>query len=87
MGYCPSLHVAYSIGIAVVWCRRKETLNGQRILIWLLVVMISLSTCFVKQHSFVDVVAAVPLGFLGDFLLYGKVGERRPKLQELLENI
>ena len=34
--------------------------------------LISLSTSFVKQHSMVDVFAALPLGALAEWLVYGK---------------
>jgi membrane-associated phospholipid phosphatase len=34
--------------------------------------MISISVMFVKQHSFVDVVAAIPLGIIAYALVYGK---------------
>ena len=73
-GVCPSLHVAYSLGIASVWVKRKESRPVTKALIVVAVVLICLSTMFIKQHSFVDVVAA---GF-------GK-GEAMQRLSELLE--
>ena len=86
-GVCPSLHVAYSIGMATVWCKKKELTNGWRVLCWVAVVLISLSTCFVKQHSIIDVFVAIPVCMIANFLLYGKVGDKRPKLQEHLERL
>jgi hypothetical protein len=36
------------------------------------VIMICLSVCFVKQHSAVDVFAALPVCLLAEILIYGK---------------
>ena len=41
-------------------------------LLILLVVMISLSVCFVKQHSAMDVLAALPLCLLAEIVCYGR---------------
>lgn len=70
-GVCPSLHVAYSLGIASVWCKKKEVPLGWKLGLVALVIVISLSTTFVKQHSFLDVAAALPLGLLAEAILYG----------------
>lgn len=70
-GVCPSLHVAYSLGIASVWCKKKEVPLGWKLGLVALVIVISLSTAFVKQHSFLDVAAALPLGLLAEAILYG----------------
>ena len=43
-----------------------------KILLTVFVIMICLSVCFVKQHSAVDVLAALPLGLLAEILVYGK---------------
>lgn len=63
-GVCPSLHVAYSGGIASAWCRRKGTSPLLRIFVVLSAIAISVSTAFVKQHSVVDILAAIPLCLL-----------------------
>lgn len=70
-GVCPSLHVAYSLGIASVWCKKKEVPLGWKLGLVALVIVISLSTTFVKQHSFLDVATALPLGLLAEAILYG----------------
>ncbi|MBQ9198165.1 MAG: phosphatase PAP2 family protein [Clostridia bacterium] len=69
-GICPSLHVAYSLGIASVWCKEKSAPRWWKIFVVVLVAVISISTTFVKQHSFVDVVAALPLGLLAEAIVY-----------------
>ncbi|MBR6351130.1 MAG: hypothetical protein IKR93_02245, partial [Firmicutes bacterium] len=71
-GVCPSLHVAYSMGIASVWCKRKETPVGLKVFMVCLLVMISISTAFVKQHSVVDIIVAIPLGMLAEYLVFGR---------------
>ena len=82
-GVCPSLHVAYSIGIASVWLRQKEVRPLWRGLIALLCALISVSTAFVKQHSALDILAALPLGALAELLVYGRwwkerLGRKKP---------
>ena len=67
-GVCPSLHVAYSLGIASVWLKKKDTAAVWRAFVVAAVVLICLSTMFIKQHSAVDVLAALPLGLLAELI-------------------
>ncbi len=71
-GVCPSLHVAYSMGIASTWCRRKETGVVAKATVVLSAVLISVSTAFVKQHSVVDIFAALPVGLLAENMVFGR---------------
>lgn len=71
-GVCPSLHVAYSLGIASVWTKEKDVRVVWKILFVVAVVLICLSTMFIKQHSAVDVLAALPLGLLAEGIVYWK---------------
>lgn len=71
-GVCPSLHVAYSLGIGSVFLKEKSVGPVWKGVIVFLVIMISLSTAFVKQHSVVDIFAALALGVLAEGLVYGK---------------
>lgn len=75
-GVCPSLHVAYSIGIASTWVRKRDANRFWQAFVVFAVIMICLSTMFVKQHSFVDVVVAIPVCILAEWLVFGK---KRPK--------
>lgn len=71
-GVCPSLHVAYSMGILSVGLK-DETLSKRAkagLTVW--IICICVSVCFVKQHSSIDVVAALPLALLAEALVYGK---------------
>ena len=71
-GVCPSLHVAYTVGIAsVAWKSRSCPAWGKAALL-VMVVLVSLSVCFVKQHSAVDVFAALPLCLFAEIVTFGK---------------
>ncbi len=71
-GICPSLHVAYSVGILSAALKDKECSYTRKAGLAVFVVMICASVCFVKQHSFVDVVAAVPVCAVAEAAVYGK---------------
>ncbi len=71
-GVCPSLHAAYSIGILSVALKDKDLSRKARTALTVFVVMICLAVCFVKQHSAVDVAAALPVCLLAEVILYGK---------------
>ncbi|MCD8012174.1 MAG: phosphatase PAP2 family protein [Lachnospiraceae bacterium] len=62
---CPSIHVSSSVSIALVTAKSKlfQERKDCRAVIILLMILISISTLFVKQHSVIDVVcgAAVSL--------------------------
>jgi hypothetical protein len=69
-GVCPSLHVAYSLGIASVWTKEKDTSPLWRAFVVFAVIMICLSTMFIKQHSAVDVIAAIPVCMVAEAVVY-----------------
>ena len=71
-GVCPSLHVAYSLGILSAALKDKGMNVIWKILLTVFVIMICLSVCFVKQHSVLDVLWALPLGLFAEILVYGK---------------
>ena len=73
-GVCPSLHVAYSIGIASVWTKEKGASIWWKSFVVVAVILICLSTMFIKQHSAVDFFAALPVCLLAEFIVY-----HRPK--------
>ena len=77
-GVCPSLHVAYSLGIASTWLREKSAAWWVKTLVVIFVILICLSTMFVKQHSAVDVFAAIPVGLFAEwFTFYRKKKQPR----------
>ena len=71
-GVCPSLHVAYSLGIASVWLKRKDSTVLTKVFITAFATCICLSVMFVKQHSAVDVFFAIILGALAELVVFRK---------------
>lgn len=71
-GVCPSLHVAYSIGIGSVWLKEKGAHWLWKTFVTVAVILICLSTMFIKQHSAVDFFAALPVCLLAEGIVYGK---------------
>lgn len=76
-GVCPSLHVAYSLGIASVWLKQKTASRSWKAFVVLAVVLICLSTMFIKQHSALDVLAALPVGLIAEWLAFWKKRNRK----------
>lgn len=71
-GVCPSLHVAYSLGIASVWLREKGVSRLWKGFVVTAVLLICLSTVFIKQHSVLDAAAALPVCLLAEIITYGR---------------
>ena len=71
-GVCPSLHVAYSLAIVSVMVKDDQLSRPFKVLVTCFCLMVCLSTAFVKQHSVVDIIAALPVVLLGEVLIYGK---------------
>ena len=69
-GVCPSLHCAYSIGIASVRLKEKDVSWAWKGFIVIFVILICLSTMFIKQHSAVDFFAALPVCLLAEILVF-----------------
>ena len=67
---CPSLHVAYSLGIASVWIKEKGVSRWWKAFVVVAVILICLSTAFIKQHSIVDAFAALPICAAAELILY-----------------
>ena len=71
-GVCPSLHVAYSLGIASVWLKTKDVSRLWKAFVTVAVFFICISVAFVKQHSVADIFAAIPVCILAEAIVYGK---------------
>lgn len=69
-GVFPSLHVAISVGIASVWLREKTAPAWIRGFVVWFCAMVCLSVCFVKQHSVLDVLGAIPLCVIAEFIVF-----------------
>ncbi len=81
-GVCPSLHCAYSFGIASVWLKEKQAWGWWKLFVCISVVLICLSTMYVKQHSAVDVIAAIPLGILAEGIVFYKYWKNKLRKAE-----
>lgn len=67
---CPSLHVAYSIGIASTWLREKSVSKWCKTFIVIFCFFVCISVAFVKQHSVVDIFAAIPVCILAEWITF-----------------
>lgn len=76
-GVCPSLHCAYSIGIASVWLKEKQASAWLKVFIVFCAVLICLSTMFIKQHSAADFFAALPVCLLAEIIACGGYWRQR----------
>ena len=68
---CPSIHVIGTVGILfATWdCPKLKTVKWQ-IFFWIWTVLISISTVFLKQHSVIDIAAAIPVCVIGYWIIY-----------------
>ena len=69
-GVCPSLHVAISVAIASVWLREKRAKPWLRAAIALFCLGVCLSVAFVKQHSVIDIAAAIPVCLIAEWFVF-----------------
>ena len=74
---CPSLHVAYSMGIASVWLRDRNASKLWKAFIVAFVALICLSTMFIKQHSAVDFFAALPICLFAEYMVFIRPGRKK----------
>ena len=74
---CPSLHVAYSIGIASVWWKEKDVAKLWKVCILIFVILVCLSTAFIKQHSVLDGFAAIPICLVAEWFVFHRKKRRR----------
>lgn len=71
-GVCPSLHVAWSLGMASAWTKSRPASRLWKCFVVIVAVLICASVVFVKQHSVVDIWAALPVALLAEILVYGR---------------
>lgn len=69
---CPSLHVAYSIGIASTWLKEKSASKWCKTFIVIFCFFVCISVAFVKQHSVVDIFVAIPVCLLAEWIAFGR---------------
>ena len=71
-GVCPSLHVAYSMGVVSTVWKDKLMPKGWSAALTAFALAVCVAVCFVKQHSALDVLAALPVCLLAEGVAYGK---------------
>ena len=76
-GVCPSLHVGYSLGIASTWLREKSVSKTWKAVVVIWVILICLSVAFIKQHSVVDIFAAMVMCLAVEWFVFF----RKPRSQ------
>lgn len=76
---CPSMHVAFSVGIASAWLKEEGILWGIKMAILVFVVLVCLSTVYLKQHSVLDGLMALVVCAFAEWLVYRKKPEREEK--------
>lgn len=70
---CPSLHVVGSVAAMLAfWDCERFSAKGRRFGLGLVAFVISVSTVFLRQHSVIDLLVAVPVCILGYVLVYRK---------------
>lgn len=82
---CPSIHVIGSIAVMICgWNCKSLNTSGWRIFFWISAFLISISTVFLKQHSVLDILAAIPVCVAAYFAAYGR--EKKGKISNETEN-
>lgn len=71
-GVCPSLHVAYSLGMVSAWLKERDIGRFWKAFVVIASILICLSTMFIKQHSALDFFAALPVCLLAELIAYRK---------------
>lgn len=69
-GVFPSLHVAYSMGIASTWLREKSAGPLAKTIVTVFSLMVCISVAFVKQHSVLDIVGAIPICLVAEWFVF-----------------
>lgn len=75
-GVCPSLHVGYSLGIISTWLREKGAGKGWKAIVTVWCLIICISVVFVKQHSVVDILAALPMCLFAEWFTFYRKARR-----------
>lgn len=76
----PSEHAIGSLAVLAAACHTKSLRTPKKLaVIGVLAVLISLSTVFLKQHSILDVLAAVPVCLFAYWICYGRKEKKDAK--------
>ncbi len=69
-GVCPSLHVGYSVVMASAWLKDRFASPFAKAVITAFFALVCVSVVFVKQHSALDVVCAMPICAMAELWTY-----------------
>ena len=70
---CPSIHVIGAVAVMLAaWNSRHFGKPGWRFLFCMAAFLISISTVFLKQHSILDILAAIPICVITGVIVYGQ---------------
>lgn len=70
---CPSIHVIGSVAVMLAaWNSKHFSKPGWRIIFCAAAFLISISTVFLKQHSLLDIFAAIPICVITAAVIYGR---------------
>lgn len=70
---CPSIHVIGSVAVMLcAWHSKHFSTVGWRITFGMVALLISVSTVFLKQHSVLDILAAIPICVIAYMMSYQK---------------
>lgn len=81
-GVCPSLHVAYSVGIASAWLKEKSAAWYVKLIVTVFVIGVCLSVAFTKQHSVVDIFAAIPVCIVAEIFAFRPYYRSKKEVKE-----
>ena len=71
-GVFPSMHVAFSLAVLSVALKDNELAGAVKTLLCVFVILICMAVCFVKQHSVMDILGALPVSLAAETIVYGK---------------
>jgi len=67
---CPSEHVSTAFGVVFAAMDSKRFSGKRSIAFWIIAILITLSVVFIKQHSALDILAAIPVILIGYFFAF-----------------
>lgn len=84
---CPSIHVIGSVAVMLCgWNCKNLNAPGWRIFFGISAFLISISTVFLKQHSALDILAALPVCMIAYLAAYWRDGKRKEKISDETEH-
>ncbi|MBQ7094169.1 MAG: phosphatase PAP2 family protein [Clostridia bacterium] len=78
---CPSIHVIGSLAVLSTALRLKGIKSVSAIWFVVTAFFISISTVFLKQHSIIDIFAALPICILADLICWGWKNNKKERVK------